>query len=342
MIQKLLTIVIPAYNSEAYLGGCLDSLVIPDIMNKVEVLIVNDGSKDNTLKIAKSYEDKYPDYFHVIDKENGNYGSVMNKGLSLAKGKYFRTLDSDDQYDKEGYIHFVNSLNESQADIIVSEISSCKSDGTIEHRTQFDKHLTIDQDLTIDKTFVDFLSKSNMLFVGCITYKTDLLRMSGLRWDEKVFYSDGEFLFWPLKKIKTYRLVSKPVYIYTVGREGQSISTESTLKNFHSYDVVCNSLLDEYKKCVDYSKIVVPIQRKILYDWIIKCYWDLIYNKGTHASEVKQIDAKLKEIDSYLYEKMGNDTRYNRMPFVKSFRKSNSGFWYLLSKTIYSLRQKFS
>ena len=120
-MEKLLTIVIPAYNMESLLPRCLDSICIEKVMDRVQVLIVNDGSKDKTLEIAQTYESRYPHYFTVVDKSNGNYGSCMNVGLSCAEGKYFRTLDADDWYDSKSYEKFVDELEKTDADMLLCE-----------------------------------------------------------------------------------------------------------------------------------------------------------------------------------------------------------------------------
>mgnify|MGYP002624493917 CR=1 FL=1 len=93
-MNKTLTIVVPTYNMDRYLERCLDSLILPEmLMERLEVLVVNDGSKDKSSEIAHSYEKKYPQTFRVIDKENGNYGSCVNRGLKEATGKYIKNLD---------------------------------------------------------------------------------------------------------------------------------------------------------------------------------------------------------------------------------------------------------
>ena len=95
--RKLLTIVIPVYKVEKYIRQCLDSIIVPlDQMEKLEVIIVNDGTPDNSAVIAHEYADRYPDTIKVIDKENGGHGSAWNVGLESATGKYIRFLDSDD------------------------------------------------------------------------------------------------------------------------------------------------------------------------------------------------------------------------------------------------------
>lgn len=95
-MNKILTVVIPTYNIEKYIETCLNSFVIPEVMEKLEVLVVNDGSKDSSAVLARAYEERYPDTFRVIDKENGGHGSTINRGLLEAAGTYFKVVDGDD------------------------------------------------------------------------------------------------------------------------------------------------------------------------------------------------------------------------------------------------------
>lgn len=110
-MNKILTIIIPTYNMEKYLRRCLDSLIIDeDGMKQLEVLVINDGSKDSSSQIAHEYQDKYQDTFRVIDKENGNYGSCVNRGLKEATGKYVKVLDADDWFDTANFTSFLDFI----------------------------------------------------------------------------------------------------------------------------------------------------------------------------------------------------------------------------------------
>lgn len=117
--MKLITVSIAAYNVEAYLEKCLNSLLIPDLQ-RLEVLIQNDGSKDSTPRIAEEFEKKYPGVFRLVNKENGGYGSTINNSLSMAEGKYFKQLDGDDWYDTENFAAFVDALEKVDADCVYS------------------------------------------------------------------------------------------------------------------------------------------------------------------------------------------------------------------------------
>ena len=102
--SKILTIVVPSFNMEALLRKGLQSLLIEKNPQRLEVIVVNDGSTDQTLAIAKEFHSRFPQTFTFIDKENGNYGSCINAGLKIAQGKYIKILDADDYVDNCFYI----------------------------------------------------------------------------------------------------------------------------------------------------------------------------------------------------------------------------------------------
>ena len=118
--DKVLSVIVPTYNSEKYLRTNLDSFCIDELKNLIEVLIINDGSTDSSLSIAKEYEEKYPNTYKVISKENGGHGSGINYGIKYSQGKYFKVVDSDDWVDRDGIIGLVNVLRDTDADIVYS------------------------------------------------------------------------------------------------------------------------------------------------------------------------------------------------------------------------------
>ncbi len=112
--KKILSVSIASYNVEKFLDQTLESCLVPEIMDRLEVIIVNDGSKDGTADVAKKYTEKWPDTFILVDKENGGYGSTVNVGIKTATGKYFRLLDGDDWFDKDGLREFIGILEQAQ------------------------------------------------------------------------------------------------------------------------------------------------------------------------------------------------------------------------------------
>ena len=97
--MKLLSIAIPCYNSAGYMRKCIDSLLPGG--EDVEIIIVNDGSSDNTPDIAEEYRERFPGIIKVVNKENGGHGSAVNAGLEQARGLYFKVVDSDDWRSEE-------------------------------------------------------------------------------------------------------------------------------------------------------------------------------------------------------------------------------------------------
>ena len=110
--MKVLSIVVPIYNVEKYLKRCLDSICVSEVLSDIEVILVNDGSKDNSIKIMKEYEKKYPNTIILIDKENGGHGSAVNAGIEHASGLYFKVVDSDDWVSQSAYMQILNRLKE--------------------------------------------------------------------------------------------------------------------------------------------------------------------------------------------------------------------------------------
>lgn len=264
-MKKLLTIVIAAYNKEDLLPRCLDSLIIsPEQMEKVQVLIVNDGSKDKTLEIALQYQKKYPLYFIAIDKENGNYGSVMNKAIVLAKGKYFRTLDADDWYDTNAYSEFINDLEKTDADMIISQ--RLMYDANTQKCTIKPLPDTLKKFSDLNPKDIDWSDQSirSNLNVPHITYKTSIIRESGLKWIEKICYTDTMYDFWPLRLVKKVRFVPLNVYVYLTGDEEQSMSPQNLSKNFSHFQQVAQAIINNFNEYKDESCPMYPVQLKFM------------------------------------------------------------------------------
>ena len=106
--MKLLSIAIPSYNSENYMRNCIESLLPGG--EEVEIIIVNDGSKDGTAAIADEYAEKYPTIVKAIHQENGGHGEAVNAGLRAATGLYYKVVDSDDWVNEEAYLKILKKL----------------------------------------------------------------------------------------------------------------------------------------------------------------------------------------------------------------------------------------
>ena len=241
--MKLLTIVIPTYNTERYLARCLDSLLTEEVLKELEILVVNDGSRDGSLAIARSYAKRYPRTVTVIDKENGGHGSTINAGLQAAGGRYFRVLDSDDWFDTCNFIKYFRALRHCREDVVITPYTQeyAYNGQRVDYPYSYFKHDRVYQmeDLVFDESMPYFTMASS-------TYRTQLLRDCGLKLFEKCFYVDMIFNMVPIPYVKTVRFLNYYVYRYFMGSPTQSMSQANLMRNLPNHERVLNFLIDYY------------------------------------------------------------------------------------------------
>ena len=254
-MNKILTILVPSYNMEAYLGKCLDSLIVKntdgvaadDLMQTLEVLVINDGSKDNTSSIGHSYQDKFPKTFRVIDKENGHYGSCVNRGLKEAQGTFIRVLDADDYVDNAKFKRFVELLlsfsPNNLPEAVMTDYDYVNEKGIVTKKMRFD--------ILPQNKFFSFKSIEhfgNLCFQNHnLTYRTDIPRSIGYHQTEGMLYTDIEWYILPMTHVEKVFYYPESIVQYLVGREGQSISREIKWKNFSSMLKVILGVLEKLK-----------------------------------------------------------------------------------------------
>lgn len=249
--DKLLTITVPAYNVEAYLDRCLSSMVLTKqtssepqpLISALEVLVINDGSKDGTEAIGLRYQDEYPDTFRVISKENGGHGSGINMGIREARGKYFKVVDGDDWVETEALGNFLDLLGRIDADLIASDYQLIR-DGSYEVQEvrKGMRHLPAGRTATFSE-----LTPDDFVKIHAFTIKTELLRRQNERIDEHCFYVDTEYVMFPIPFTKTVYYDGNILYNYRVGRDGQSVNIRSMQKNRAQHEKVLEHLLDFYR-----------------------------------------------------------------------------------------------
>jgi len=337
--MKLLTIAIPTYNMENYLSRCLDSLIVDDaLMETLEVLVVNDGSKDSSSQIGHSYEAKYPHTFRVIDKGNGNYGSCVNRALKEAQGEYFKILDADDWFDTEGFTTLLRELASFKAekpDVIFTKRYSY-NDGHDEPIGTMDTHLGVDElNTIIDANTFDFMQRKNvMLSTHCITARTQLLRDNGYMQQEGISYTDAEFAYYAVKWAKTYYFMDILVYKYLKGRPGQTMDIDAMLRGLPSFYKVCRRLLLDYgtMKAGNVSQAVKSNMAgtmiySVRYFLIISLLWkkQLTSDEKSHLKEILELSKSL------CYNASNQQIMYyfHNFPFVKFYRATGIRPYYV-------------
>ena len=239
--DKILTIIIPTYNMEKYLRHCLDSLIVPN-MDKVEVLVINDGSKDSSSAIGHEYQDKYPQTFRVIDKENGNYGSCVNRGLKEATGKYVKVLDADDSFDTGNFKEYVDYLEKFDVDLVLNDFTQVTDEGKV--LSKWTGH-----NLPTNSVFgFDKLGATCNMMMHAVAYKTDNIRniRGGYHQTEGISYTDQEWIFLPMTTVSSIVYFDKILYKYLIGRSGQTMETSQFMKNIWMEAKSEQVMIEEY------------------------------------------------------------------------------------------------
>ena len=242
--NKTLSIVVPAYNVKQYLRQCLDSMA--GIDDRVEILIVNDGSTDETEDIAREYEKKYSNIV-VISKKNGGHGSALNTGINSANGKYIKCIDSDDWVKTSNLKLLLNFMENSDADIIISgyqqfyelenKVITCCPDSTL-NECRYNTENIMDAYNLMPDCFV---------YHG-MAYKRELWLDNSISLSEGVFYEDHEYATIPVAFADSIEVFTKPVYEYRCGTGNQSVSDEKMVKQIENLERVFIRINDFYNK----------------------------------------------------------------------------------------------
>lgn len=242
-MKKILSVAIPAYNVEKYLSQCLQSFEVPEILDKIEILIINDGSKDRTQEIAQSYCDKYPNSYFLYNKENGGHGSGINYGIKYATGKYFKVVDGDDWLNTKELIGFISLLERVDTDVVAADFLCIQDETQIILK---EKHCTLDGAQYGQIVHLDEGGVRDVIKMHALTIKTDILQRYDIVIDEKCFYVDCEYITYPIPYVKTVYFYNRYVYMYRLGRSGQSMDIKSMQRNRAQHMHVLESLLGFY------------------------------------------------------------------------------------------------
>lgn len=249
--EKILTVVVPTYNAEKYLEKNLDSLCVEEILSDIEVIIVNDGSTDTSVNIAKKFTEKFPNSYKVITKENGGHGSGINYGIVHARGCYFKVLDADDWMDKKAFKNLVEYLKMCNDDIVYSgflwAFDNQSGDEEFFQKKPETKKPFDNVRYKVSYSFDDIAEKL-YIKIHNLTIKTEILQKNNIIIDTHCYYVDTELIIYPIPYVKTISFLEDYVYMYRIGRMGQSVSIDRMQKNEMNYDKVIQSLVGFYDK----------------------------------------------------------------------------------------------
>ncbi|MBP3806235.1 MAG: glycosyltransferase family 2 protein [Oribacterium sp.] len=284
-MQKLLSIVVPSYNAEKYLEYNLNSLCLEGILEELEVIAVDDGSKDSTTEIIDRYAEKYPGTVVPVHKENGGHGSGINAGIKHATGLYFRVIDADDWAngeDLKNLITYIKSLlrgldeaeslahekndehTEKNENVATEDISKCSEvnglpdiiaggfywvyghDDSAPYKAEFEKPFEGVEYKHIYK--FDEVSEKAYIKMHSLTIRTEILKKNDIKIDEHCYYVDTEYILYPIPYVETVVFLDDHLYRYSISRAGQSMNPQQMMKNKAQYDHVLEELFRFYEK----------------------------------------------------------------------------------------------
>ena len=274
--MKLLSIAVPCYNSQDYMEKCVESLVVGG--DEVEVLVVNDGSADNTAAIADQLQERYPGIVRAIHQPNKGHGGAVNTGIENATGMYFKVVDSDDKVKASAFRTILDKLREykdaeEKIDLLISNFVYDKEGQVHKKVMQYRSALPVNRMFTWDET--RHFKKGQYILMHSVIYRTELLRECGLRLPEHCFYVDNIYVFNPMPSVKNMYYLDVNFYYYFIGRDDQSVNQEVMIRRLDQqakvnrimYDFFSDSVRDGriekkshlYKYMYNYLEIITTI-----------------------------------------------------------------------------------
>lgn len=318
--MKLITFVVPCYNSQDYMSHCIDTLLSAG--SDVEILVVNDGSSDNTGQIANDYEKQYPDIVKAIHQPNGGHGAGINTGLRYATGKYFKVVDSDDWVDEKALRTMIKRIkdferNKVSIDLFISNYVYEYAANNSRHTIRYTGVYPVDTVFTWND--VRRFDPTRYMIMHSVTFRTQLLRDINLKLPEHTFYVDNIVVYTPLPYVKTMYYMNVDLYRYYIGRSDQSVNEKvmvsrvdqqiritQILMEAHDMSKIYRQNIRLYKFMANYLSIMYTITNMLL----------AVDGSEKAVLKQKQLWDYTKKKDPVLYRKI----KYRSLAFFMSFR----------------------
>lgn len=335
--MKLLTVAIPCYNSQDYMRHAVETALIG--CDDVEIILVDDGSSDNTPEIADELASEYPTIVRVVHQENGGHGSAVNAGLANATGIYFKVLDSDDWFDRESFLKVMDVLRDFAkeghgVDMLLTNY--------VYEKPSLHKHKAIRYDGVFPENQVfgwnqvGHFKMSQNILMHSVIYRTKMLRDSGLELPKHTFYVDNIFVYNPLPFVKTMYYLNVDLYRYFIGRDDQSVNEQVMIGRIDQQLRVNRIMIDAY----DLTKI----KNKKLRAYMVKYLTMMMTVSSVFLIKEGSEESLKKREEIWEYLKNKNKGMYrmvNRLALSKPMQlRSSAGrkivVWgYSLSRKIY-------
>ena len=296
------SVIVPVYNVEPYLDKCLNTLV-NQTLKKIEIIIVNDGSKDNSEKIIEKYLKKYPEKIKYIKKANGGLSSARNEGLKYASGEYIGFVDSDDYVSLNTFNLMYKKAKEKNFDLVVCNLNYVYETKTKMVSAGLDKDLENEDEV-----------KKNIVFlypaVWNKLYKKEIL--DSLKFKEGIWYEDVEFNFRVYPRIKSIGYVDKPLIQYV---QRESSISKTIDKRLFNYIDNFNGLIRYYQDNNLYNKYYFELE----YSYVRYLYATFI-KQLSYTNDKELFKEGVKEAIKNVQEHFPN---YKKNIYLKKFGLKN-------------------
>jgi glycosyltransferase involved in cell wall biosynthesis len=335
--MKLLSVAVPCYNSAAYMSRAIETLLSGG--DYIEIIIVNDGSKDETEKIGLEYQKRYPDIVRVITQENGGHGEAVNTGLANATGLYFKVVDSDDWVNENALQEVLCRLKELIADgnspdlflaNYVYEKVGAKRKKVINYNWALPKNKIFTWD-----DIMYFRQSQNILMHSTI-YRTKLLKDCGLKLPKHTFYVDNIFVYQPLPFIKTLYYMDVNLYRYFIGRSDQSVNEKVMISRIDQQIRVTMIMIEAHNLSQIRCRKLRNYMIKYLSMMMVICSVFLI-KEGSDESIAKKEElwSNLKNYNKWLYRKIRSHILGRSMNMPGKFGRRIVELGYDIARRIY-------
>jgi len=307
--------------------------------NDMEIIIVNDGSVDDTQKIAESYQEKYPNIIRVISQENGGHGEAVNTGLANATGLYFKVVDSDDWVNEEALAQIMKVLKEliaegNSPDLFLANYVYEKVGAKKKKVIRYQRALPKDRIFTWDE-IMHFKQSQNILMHSTI-YRTKLLQNCGIVLPKHTFYVDNIFVYQPLPFVKTLYYMDVNLYRYFIGRSDQSVNEQVMIRRIDQQLKITKIMIESHD--------IFQIKSKKLQNYMIK-YLSMmmavssvfLIKEGSEESLAKKEELwnYLKKYDRRLYKKIRSQILGRSMNLPGKFGRKVVEVGYNITRKIY-------
>lgn len=279
----LLSIILPVYNVEAYLGRCINSCLCQDLpKDNYEIIVVIDGSPDNSIEVARRFQSDN-DNVKIVVRENGGLSAARNTGLEAASGDYVWFIDSDDYIEENILGDIVRNLQSNQLDALWVGWQDVDEKGML--MPPFAPHYH-----NADKSIMsgcEFMARvlNNYLYAWSFIYRRSFLVTYQLRFTEGMYYEDTDFAFRSLPIVSKIRLYDKVCYYY-LQRDGSIVHFTNKRK-----------LEDICKNCVSATKFLKSSDDSLkrFYQISFTSYYMLLFKEVLKSKNKDFVDYLIKQ-----------------------------------------------